>query len=63
MTNNVYRERAHLVSHLAAIYESSLGTDPQDPDWPVVYIKLPTGQVSWHISPDDMDLFTDVKFT
>ncbi|HEX3781715.1 MAG TPA: hypothetical protein VHX38_18790 [Pseudonocardiaceae bacterium] len=23
--------------------------DPSEPDWPVVYIELPTGQVSWHL--------------
>lgn len=23
--------------------------DPAEPDWPVVYIELPTGQVSWHM--------------
>lgn len=23
--------------------------DPAEPDWPVVYIDLPTGQVSWHM--------------
>lgn len=24
--------------------------DPAEPDWPVAYIELPTGQVSWHMS-------------
>lgn len=23
--------------------------DPEEPEWPVVYIELPTGQVSWHM--------------
>jgi hypothetical protein len=23
--------------------------DPAEPEWPVVYIELPTGQVSWHM--------------
>lgn len=23
--------------------------DPSEPEWPVVYIELPTGQVSWHL--------------
>jgi hypothetical protein len=23
--------------------------DPAEPDWPVAYIELPTGQVSWHM--------------
>jgi hypothetical protein len=51
-----YRERAHLVAHLAARYPSSIGTDPAEPDWRVVYVQLPTGQVSWHISRADSDL-------
>jgi hypothetical protein len=29
---------------------AGLGVDPKQPDWPiVVYIELPTGQVSWHM--------------
>lgn len=23
--------------------------DPNEPEWPVVFIELPTGQVSWHV--------------
>lgn len=23
--------------------------DPNEPEWPVAYIELPTGQVSWHM--------------
>lgn len=23
--------------------------DPSEPEWPVVFIELPTGQISWHI--------------
>lgn len=26
-----------------------IAIDPKEPDWPVVYIDLPTGQVSWHM--------------
>jgi hypothetical protein len=59
--DSVYRERAHLVAHLAAIYPSVIGyDDPTEPDWAVVYVKTVQGQMSWHISPDDMDLFTHV---
>lgn len=58
----VYRERHHLVAHLAAAYPSVmvLNADPDEPDWPVIYVTLPTGQVSWHIAPADMDLFRHV---
>lgn len=60
MTDTVYRERAHLVALLAAIYPSTWNVDPQEPDWRVVYVDLPTGQASWHISPNDTDLFKHV---
>lgn len=60
--DSVYRERAHLVAHLAAIYPSVIGyNDPSEPDWAVVYVKSPEGQLSWHVSPDDMDLFGHVQ--
>lgn len=59
-TDSVYRERAHLVAHLAAVYPSIIGHDPAEPDWFVVYVKTVQGQLSWHISPDDMDLFEHV---
>lgn len=54
----VYRERARLVSFLTKIFPSYCGfTDPEEPDWLVVYVETPEGQLSWHISPDDVDLF------
>ena len=59
--NDVYRERAHLVAHLAALYPSHLQPDPAAPDWPVLYVSLPTGQATWHISENDLDLFTHVR--
>lgn len=30
-------------------FPAGIGFDRKEPDWPVVYIELPTGQVSWHI--------------
>ncbi len=63
-TQGVYRERAHLVALLAALYPSHIGyTDPTEPDWAVVIIEAPTGQLSWHIAPGDMDLFGHVQAT
>jgi hypothetical protein len=59
-TEALYRERAHLVAHLAASYPSVIAPDPEEPDWPVVYVALPAGQVSWHIAQRDMDLFRHV---
>lgn len=55
---NVYRERAHLVALLAALYPSSLAySDPDTPEWPVVTVETPAGQMSWHVAPDDVGLF------
>ncbi len=30
-------------------YPAGIRIDPAEPEWPVVYIELPTGQVSWHM--------------
>lgn len=60
--DDIYRERAHLVAHLAALYPSCIGfSDPNEPEWAVVTISLPTGQVTWHVAPNDMDLFGHVR--
>lgn len=59
----LYRERAHLVAYLAAVYPSHVGyTDGRELDWVVATIRTPTGQMCWHISPDDMDLFDRVPW-
>jgi len=64
LSDTVYRERAHLVAHLAAIYPSHIGpNDPSEPDWAVLTLETPTGQMSWHISPEDVDLFSHVPTT
>jgi len=57
----VYRERAHLVAFLATLFPSVCAySDPAEPDWLVVYVSSPMGQLSWHISPADRDLFGHV---
>jgi len=61
---NVYRERAYLVAHLASLYPSTIGyTDPSEPEWAVCIIETPAGQMTWHISPDDRDLFDHVTWS
>lgn len=60
---DVYRERAHLVAHLAARpdYPSVLSySDPDEPEWPVLTVHTPAGQLTWHIAPADLDLFAHV---
>lgn len=34
---------------LAAGHAAGVRIDAAEPEWPVVYIELPTGQVSWHM--------------
>ena len=59
---DIYRERAHLTSFLSKKYPSLLSySDPDEPDWPVLYVLTPEGQLSWHISPDDLDLFQHLQ--
>lgn len=36
-------------------YPAGIRLDPADPHWPVAYILLPTGQVSWHLSEFSWD--------
>lgn len=64
MTDSVYRERAHLVALLTRLYPAHIGyTDSEEPDYAVVMLETPAGQLSWHIAPDDMDLFQHVPET
>lgn len=50
-----YSERNRLVAMLARMFDSWQGADPDEPGWPVVFIRLPSGQVSWHIQQDEFD--------
>jgi hypothetical protein len=61
--NQAYTERNKLVALLASLYPSSLEKDPEeDLDWQwVVFIELPTGQVSWHIHDSELRLFDHVE--
>lgn len=50
----LYRTRNRLV--IGAVYaaqaagqQAGFRIDPQEPEWPVAFIELPTGQVSWHL--------------
>ena len=56
----IYEARARLTALLAAIYPSYFGSDPGEPDWPVLYIETDAGQLSWHINKKDMHLFEHV---
>ena len=47
--DGAYEERNFLAAALAKIYPSYTYLDPSEPDWPILYVDLPTGQVSWHV--------------
>lgn len=49
-----YEARYDLVLHALHLARScgflaGVRLDPTEPEWPVAYIELPTGQVSWHL--------------
>ena len=46
--DGAYHERNQVVAALAKLFPSGVAVDPDEPDWPVLYIDLPDGQVSWH---------------
>lgn len=57
--NEVYAERNAIVlafAHMAELmgWEVGRGTDVSEPDWPVLFIDTPAGQVSWHFRAEDM---------
>lgn len=59
--DRVYRERARLIALLAAVFPSAWAhADLESPHWPIVFVSTPEGQLSWHISPEDWDLFAHV---
>jgi hypothetical protein len=57
--DKAYRERAHLVAHLAACHPAQWADEGSD--WPIVYVQTPAGQMSWHIARTDQDLFEHVR--
>lgn len=57
---SLYRQRAHVVALLSALYPSVLTFDASEDAWPVLYIATSEGQLSWHINFRDLDLFEHV---
>ena len=57
---SAYHERSAVITGLARAAQArgwgaGWGIDDQEgPDWPIVFIDLPTGQVSWHVHKDDL---------
>jgi hypothetical protein len=57
--DEVYAERNAVAlgfATLAALVGCKVGTvtDPSEPDWPVLMIDTPQGQVSWHFKADEL---------
>lgn len=65
--DGAYRERAQLLAWLAALNPAvrTPATDiTTEPGWQILYINPTTGgQMSWHISPRDVELFEHVEYT
>lgn len=67
-STSLYAERAFCVIALARAahalgYPVGFRDDPAIPEpwlWPVLFIDLPTGQVSWHLSRADRQLASDI---
>lgn len=65
--NAVYKERDSLVAALSKVFPAYLARhDENDKDWEkdwmwIVYISLPTGQVSWHIHDSELSMFSHLK--
>ncbi|MFE9834095.1 hypothetical protein ACFYP4_02930 [Streptomyces sp. NPDC005551] len=61
--DEVYRERAQLVAFIAHLFPSymTLSLDLDQPDWWTVFIYAGTKQLSWHIAPGDVELFSHVR--
>lgn len=41
---------------LARGWAVGVGIDPAEPDWPVLYVDTPEGQVSWHLPAVEVDV-------
>lgn len=48
--DRVYAQRNMLVGALSKLFPAWISADTDEPDWPVVLIELPTGQVSFHVT-------------
>jgi hypothetical protein len=43
-------------------YDTGWRVDPDEPHWPILFIELPSGQVSWHIPMEEaLDHGVDIE--
>lgn len=57
--NDAYFDRNQAVMALAKLamqqgYKVGIRIDPNEPDWPVLMIDLPSGQVGWHLPKNEL---------
>lgn len=57
--NDAYFDRNQAAMAFAQVCRSynfpvGLRIDPNEPDWPILFIRLPQGQVSWHLPKDEI---------
>lgn len=45
--NSAIYAALHLATQIG--YEAGIRIDPEEPEWPVAFIELPTGQISYHL--------------
>ena len=59
--DGAYHERNQVVAALAKLFPAGVAVDPDEPDWPVLYIDLPDGQGSWHFQRSEaIDLLAGI---
>ena len=49
-------QAAQALAKLAQAQGMTVGVkkNEEDPEWPILFIDLPTGQVSWHLTADEV---------
>jgi hypothetical protein len=57
--NDAYFDRNQAVMALAKLamqqgYKAGIRIDPNEPDWPVMMVDLPSGQVGWHLPKNEL---------
>lgn len=57
--DDAYHDRNQAVMAMAKLamqqgYTVGLRNDPAQPDWPVLMIDLPSGQVGWHLPKEEV---------
>lgn len=61
LLKDVFTERTRLLAFFTTMNPAVIAYNDKDtPEWPVLYVKTPTGQMTWHIAAHDMHLLNHV---